>query len=76
MEIREILISLFSVNSIWSVVARGVLWFGVALIIIMSVDANPDIEKSTRNLKANLGFFFLFVVLSSVLTLFLFDFQA
>jgi hypothetical protein len=72
---QAIVTALFSANSIWSIVLRGVLWFAVALIIIVSVD-NPNLDSSTKTLKANLGFFFAFIVLSSVLTIFLFDFQA
>ena len=69
--VSEIATSLFSPNSIWSVVFRGVLWFAVALVIIVSVD-NPNVDKSLSNMKANLGFFFMFIVLGTILVTLLF----
>jgi hypothetical protein len=52
---------------------RGGVWFAIALIIIISTDAaNPD--KSAKNLKSNLGFLFLFLVLSTGLIYLLFGF--
>ncbi len=66
--------SIFSATSIWSVVARGVLWFVVAAVIIVSTD-QPDPQKSLKNLKSNLGFFLIFLVLSSGLVYLLFGFS-
>jgi len=69
--LREIVLSLFAVDSIWSVVLRGAIWLGVALVIIVSTDAvNPDM--SARKLKSNLGFFLMFVLLSGGLIYMLF----
>jgi hypothetical protein len=71
--IRTIVQSFFVIDSIWSVVFRGAIWFAIALVIIISTDvANP--EKSIRNLKSNLGFFLLFVVVSSALVYLLFGY--
>ena len=73
--LSSIATSLFAVDSIWSVVLRGAIWFAIAIVIIVSVD-NPNSERQLANLKSNLGFLMMFVLLSSVLTWLLFGFQA
>jgi hypothetical protein len=71
--VQEIVRSLFAVDSIWSLVFRAVVWFAIAVVIIVSTDVvNP--QKSAKNLKSNLGFFLLFLVLSTGLVYFLFGF--
>ena len=72
--IQNILSSIFRVDSIWSVVARAVVWFIVAAVVIISVD-NPNQEKSMRNLKSNLGFLIMFLMLSGGLVYLLFGYQ-
>ncbi len=72
--LQNILGSIFKVDSIWSVVARAVVWFIVATVVIISVD-NPDSEKSMKSLKSNLGFAALFLVLSGGLVYLLFGYQ-
>jgi hypothetical protein len=72
--LENILGAIFRVDSIWSVVARAVVWFAVATVVIISVD-NPDTEKSLKNLKSNLGFAAMFLVLSGGLVYLLFGFQ-
>lgn len=72
--LQNILGSIFRVDSIWSVVARGVVWFVVATVVIISVD-NPNSEKSLKNLKSNLGFLAMFLVLSGGLVYLLFGYQ-
>lgn len=72
---QEILRSVFAVDSIWSVVARGVIWLGIALVIIISMD-KPDPRQSAADLKANLGFFLMFTVLTGGLVYLLFGFTA
>jgi hypothetical protein len=69
--VKEVLSSLFAADSIWSIVFRGAIWFVIAIVIIMSVD-NPNSESQIKNLKSNLGFLLMFIVLSSVLTMMLF----
>ncbi|MCB9813610.1 MAG: hypothetical protein H6772_04350 [Pseudomonadales bacterium] len=66
---------MFRLDSIWSVIVRGLIWFVVATIIIISVD-NPDSDKSLKYLKSNLGFFAMFMVLSGGLIYLLFGYQA
>jgi hypothetical protein len=64
---------MFKVDSIWSVVIRGGVWLIIAMVIIVSSDqANP--ESSLRSLKANLGFFLMFLILSGGLLYLLFGF--
>lgn len=72
--LQNILGSIFRVDSIWSVVARAVVWFAVATVVIISVD-NPDTDKSLKNLKSNLGFAAMFLVLSGGLVYLLFGYQ-
>lgn len=72
---QQLIDSLFAVDSIWSVVLRGVIWTIIALVIIVSTDnANPD--KSIKNLKSNLGFFLMFIILSGGLLYLLFGFSS
>jgi hypothetical protein len=72
--VSDIIASLFAIDSIWSVVLRGVVWFVVAIVIIVSVDhANP--EDSMRSLKSNLGFFLMFLILSGTLVFMLFGYS-
>lgn len=74
MEAIQSLISLIvTPTSIWSVVARGALWFIVAFVIIISAD-KPNPESSLRSIKSNLGFLVMFLVLSSGLIYLLFGF--
>jgi hypothetical protein len=71
--IRELVISAFAVDSFGSIVLRGVIWFAIAIVIIMSADA-VDPDKASQNLKSNLGFLLIFVVLSGGLVYLLFGF--
>lgn len=73
-QLQPIINAIFSVNSIWSVVARGAFWFVIAIVIIVSAD-NPNPEKSLKDLKSNLGFMMLFLVLSGGLIYLLFGFM-
>ncbi len=73
--VREVIHSFFVVDSIWSVVFRGAIWFVIAFFIIISMDITKP-EESSRKLKANLGFFLLFLTLSTALIWMLFGYQA
>ncbi|MFH2118297.1 MAG: hypothetical protein ABII10_00980 [Candidatus Paceibacterota bacterium] len=73
--LREILQKAFAIDSIWSIVTRGVIWLGIALVIIVSMD-KPDPDKSLKDLKSNLGFFLMFILLTSGLVYLLFGFTA
>jgi len=69
----EIFTSIFDASSIWSVVARGVIWLVIAVVIILSIDPVKP-QRSYRNTKINLGILVLFIALSSTLFYFLFSF--
>lgn len=72
--LEQIYLAVFSVNSIWSVVVRGILWFVIAIVIMISLDkADPD--KAQQSLKSNLGFLLMFLVLSGVLMYLLFGYS-
>ncbi len=73
--IRDLVIKAFAVDSIWSIVIRGGVWMIIAMIIIVSVD-NPNSDTSSRKLKANLGFFTMFLLLSGGLIYLLFGMGA
>ncbi len=68
---QEIATSLFDVTSIWSVVFRAFLWIAIAVIILVATD-HPHPEQSARNVKSYLGFFILFVVISTSMIFLLF----
>lgn len=72
---NDIVHSLFAVDSIWSVVLRGLLWFVVAIVIIISADV-PNARNASKNMKSNLGFLLLFICLSGGLIYLLFGFTA
>ena len=69
--ISELIHKAFAVDSLWSIVLRGVIWIVIAMIIIISVDS-PNVAASSRKLKANLGFFTMFLLLSGGLIYLLF----
>jgi len=71
---RTIVVSLFAVDSIWSVVLRGLVWLAVSMVIIISTDAT-NMEESTSSLKKNLGFFLFFLMLSGGLVYMLFGYS-
>lgn len=71
--LRNALEQAFAADSIWSVVFRGLIWLAVSLVIIVSVD-KPNPEQSLKDVKANLGFFLMFLVLTGGLVYLLFGF--
>ena len=71
--LSQVVSLLFAADSIWSVIIRGVVWLAIALVIIASLD-HPDPSKSFKNLKSNLGFLLLFIILSGTLVFLLFGF--
>lgn len=71
--LQNILQQAFAVDSIWSVVTRGLIWLGIALVIIVSMD-KPDPDQSIKQLKSNLGFFLMFIFLGGGLIYLLFGF--
>jgi hypothetical protein len=47
-----------AVDSVWSIVIRGVIWIIISFIIIISMD-NPNADLAHKKMKANLGFFII-----------------
>ena len=71
--LSKVIAVVFAADSIWSVVIRGAIWLAIALVIIASLD-QPDPATSFKNLRSNLGFLLLFIVLSGTLVFLLFGF--
>lgn len=71
--IRELVMKAFAVDSVWSIVLRGLIWFIISIVIIVSMD-NPNAEQSSIKLKANLGFFLMFTILAGGLIYLLFGY--
>ena len=72
-KVQSLIETAVNVNSVWSIVLRGAIWLVIALIIIVSVD-NPNSQAASKKLKANLGFFLMFMILSGGLIYLLFGF--
>ncbi len=72
--IKNLIQQAIAIDSVWSIVTRGVIWVIISVIIIVSMD-NPNADVSQKNLKANLGFFIIFMLLSGGLIYLLFGFQ-
>ena len=71
--LQNIAQALFSVNSVWSIILRGTIWTVMSLVILVATD-NPNIEQSVENVKSYLGFFLIFIVVSTSLIYLLFGF--
>lgn len=72
--VRQLIQQATAVDSIWSIVLRGAIWLIIALIIIISMD-NPNANLARKQVKANLGFFIIFMILSGGLIYLLFGFK-
>ena len=71
--LQNIAQALFSVNSVWSIILRGTIWTVMSLVILVATD-NPNTEQSVENVKSYLGFFLIFIVVSTSLIYLLFGF--
>ena len=71
--LQNIAQALFSVNSVWSIILRGIIWTVMSLVILVATD-NPNTEQSVENVKSYLGFFLIFIVVSTSLIYLLFGF--
>ena len=72
-QVQHLIQQAITVDSIWSIVLRGLIWLVIALIIIISAD-QPNSQVASKKLKANLGFFLMFTLLSTGLIYLLFGF--
>jgi hypothetical protein len=71
--IRELVMKAIAVDSVWSVVLRGAIWLIISIVVIVSMD-NPNAEASSLKLKANLGFFLMFTLVTGGLIYLLFGY--
>jgi len=71
-KLADIFVEFFDASSVWSVVARGVVWLLIAGVIIASIDNQEKVAY--KKAKSNLGILVLFIALSSGLFYFLFSF--
>lgn len=71
--LRDLISKAFAVDSVWSVVLRGAIWLIIAIVIIVSMD-NPNSDNSSAKLKANLGFFLMFTIVTGGLIYLLFGY--
>lgn len=62
---------LLNPTSIWSVVFRGLIWFLIAGVVIVSLDS-PHPGRAMRIMKSNLGFTLAFILISTALVYLLF----
>jgi hypothetical protein len=60
--VNDIIINLIKVDSIWSIVIRAVIW--LVLISIFAYGAAKN--KSQSRVRAEAGFFLLFIILTGV----------
>lgn len=74
-QLQSIFLAIFDFSSVWSVVARAVVWFAIAGVIIVSTDATKT-SQIHGSIKRNLGLFLLILVVSSALLYMLFSFTS
>ncbi len=67
---REFLINIFAVDSVWSVVTRGLVW--IIAVIIMAYGADEGHKR--KRIKNETGLFFLFLTTTGVLVYLIFGF--
>lgn len=65
--------SFLSVNSVGSVALAALIWFVVSIVIIASTDTGGN-KYADKDIKANLGLLFLFLIVGSGLMYLLFSF--
>lgn len=73
--LNAIFTTIFDPTSVWSVVARAVIWFLIAGIIIVTVDT-PRPNSIQRSIKRNVGVFLLILTIGGVLFYLLFNFTS
>ncbi|MGD9129015.1 MAG: accessory gene regulator B family protein [Candidatus Woesebacteria bacterium] len=73
--LQQLLQKAFVIDSIWSIIIRGIIWLVIAIVILVSVD-NPDERMTSEKLKSNLGFLLIFMLVSGGLIYLLFSFNS
>lgn len=74
LKVREFAIFLFAVDSIGSIFTRGLIWFAIALAIIVGVDTYDKHKGEAVGLKSSVGLMVGFLVIGGVLMYLLFGF--
>jgi hypothetical protein len=69
--VQTIFQAAFDLNQVWWLIIKAAIWFGVALIIIAKTDT-PHPEKAFKSIRSTLGFFLMFIFLSTGLLYLLF----
>jgi len=69
--IQNIIQAVFDVNNVWWLIIKTAIWFSISLVIIIKTDV-PHPEKGFKSLKSTLGFFLMFIFLSTGLLYLLF----
>lgn len=69
--IQQLAYDFFSVTSFWSVVFRALIWIVISVLILIATD-QPKPEVGKQNVKSYLGFFLLFMLVSTSMVLLLF----
>ena len=72
--ISELLTKAFTIDSIWGIAIRGGIWFLIAIVIIISVGNSKNGNNIGNDLKSNLGFFLMFLILGGILLFLLFGY--
>lgn len=72
--IEELLAKAFTIDTIWGVAIRGGIWFLIAIVIIISVSNSRDGDDAGKNLRSNLGFLLMFLILGGILLFLLFGY--
>ncbi len=72
--VKQLIQQATAIDSVWSIVLRGAIWLIISFIIIISMD-HPNADLASKKMRANLGFFIIFMILSAGLIYLLFGFQ-
>lgn len=72
--VKQLIQQATAIDSVWSIVLRGAIWLIISFIIIISMD-NPNADLASKKMRANLGFFIIFMMLSAGLIYLLFGFK-
>lgn len=71
-ELNQVFAALFDITEVWWLVAKAVIWFIVAFIIIVKSDS-PEPAEAFKDLRSTLGFFLMFLIVSGSLIYLLFS---
>ena len=67
---RDFLVNVFSVNSVWSVVTRGMVW--IIAVVILAYGADEGHKR--KQIKNETGLFFVYLTTTGLLIYLIFGF--